>query len=276
MRVGTIVVAAVLIAPATAPAQDGKSQEELIRAAVVAWHAAEDAHDGEAAAALMTEDYFHVTSFGQVLDRSGLLRGLEMTRAMGIPRSSTPGEITVVDHAAAAVARYPFEYRDYGSPLEGSYWNTVVLVQREGSWKIANSHSSRVDPLGMVEVVELGSWPVAPLTEAEQARYVGSYDTGTEVVEVWRDEGQLRITPGENPGMDPLFLAPMGDHSFVQGLFRDGEWKRIYWPDIRIRFVVENGAVRAYELARGERVLERGERLEGATGAAPAVPGDLR
>ncbi len=253
-------LAATLATSSHAFAQTPDRPEEIIRGVIGAWHAAEERLDAAVVRALLTEDYFHITSWGQVLSASDLLGFGELTREHPITRRYERGPVTVRVHGAAAVAHYPYEYRDGGSPLEGKYWNTVTLVHQRGEWKIASSHSSRVNPLASVQVLEIASWPVVPLTREQRALYVGSYDTGSETVRVWEEHGQLLITPGENSPVKPNFLVPMGDHTFAQGHFEDGVLERIYWPGTRIRFVVEAGRVRRYELVSRGQVRETGER----------------
>lgn len=257
-----ISLAAIAGTSCRALAQDVDERQEAIRGVIAAWHEAEERLDVDGVRELITADYFHVTSHGEVLDVSDLLGGMQWMRERRVTRRYERGPVTVLIHGTSAVTHYPFQYRDGGSPLEGKYVNTLVLVEESGAWKIASSHSSRIDPLAFVEVLELGTWPVVTLTPEARALYVGTYDTGSEIVRVWEEEGQLRITPGANSPLDPLFLVPMGDHTFAQGHFQDGELRRIYRPGTRISFVVEGGSVRRYELVREGKVLESGERSE--------------
>lgn len=170
---GGISLAATAGTSCQALAQDVDEREEAIRGVIAAWHEAEERLDVDRVRELITADYFHVTSHGEVLDVSDLLGGMEWMREHRVTRRYERGPVTVLIHGTSAAAHYPFEYRDGGSPLEGKYVNTLVLVEESGAWKIASSHSSRVDPLAFVEVLELGTWPVVTLTPEARALYVG-------------------------------------------------------------------------------------------------------
>lgn len=105
-------------------------------------------------------------------------------------------------------------------------------------------------------------WEGVPsdLSVGDMQRYEGTYAWGDEPVRVWVEDGLIRITP--IPGFDRMHLVPLGDHEFVQGLYRDGRLVEIYQPGVRVRFVMEGDEAAAVIFSSEDWSSGRLERIE--------------
>ncbi len=138
-----------------------------------------------------------------------------------------------------------------------SYQAERLLLERIVPWALGIEASYRHEIARSLHALAPGEWASIALTAEEMARYVGSYDLGGAglLLEIYEEDGVLRH---ELPGQGAMALLPAGDHVFAAGLVEDGEPKKIYWPEERIHFVLdESGAVERYEwrsVATGEVV----------------------
>ena len=143
-----------------------------------------------------------------------------------------------------------------------SYQAERLLLERIVPWAMGIESSYRHEIARPVHALAPGEWSSTALSARESARYVGSYEFAGERLEIYQETGALRF---ELPGGGSVALLPMGDHVFAAGLVEDGEPKKIYWPDERVHFVLdEAGEVEGCEwrsVATGE-VINEGTRIQ--------------
>lgn len=120
-----------------------------------------------------------------------------------------------------------------------------LLLERIMPWALGIESSYRHEMARPVRDLAPGEWSSIALTAEEHARYVGTYDLGGVQLEIYEEDGALRHAL---PGQGMVTLLPTGDQVFAAGLVEDGEPSKLYWPDERIHFVVDDlGAVQRYE-----------------------------
>ncbi|HEX6307487.1 MAG TPA: nuclear transport factor 2 family protein [Longimicrobiales bacterium] len=179
------------------------------------------------------------------------------------------GDAALVHYLAAVKAVEP----ESGKMMERAIRFSDFLIREGGRWRIIGGYRDDQCALSPspwapdwvcsppVLDVSDGSWEERPMNPSEMEKYVGTYMADEERVEVWIEEGRLRITPGESSGVERIELVPMGGHTFAQGHYEDGTLRKIHSPGVRVVFVEENGAIQRYELRIGEVVIEVGRRV---------------
>ncbi|MEN8375678.1 MAG: serine hydrolase [Gemmatimonadota bacterium] len=126
-----------------------------------------------------------------------------------------------------------------------SYQADRLLLERIVPWALGIESGYRHEFARPARALAPGEWPSVTLPSEESARYVGTYDFADEQLEIYVEDGVLRY---ELPGQGSMALFPAGDHVFVAGLVEDGEPTKLYWPDERVHFVLdESGAAERYE-----------------------------
>ncbi|MEM6325548.1 MAG: nuclear transport factor 2 family protein [Bacteroidota bacterium] len=186
-----------------------------------------------------------------------------------------PVHVQVFGDAALAhyIAHVETVNRTSGQTNRQMERHTDFLVREDRQWRIVGgSRDNQCRILAEAERPVLGficsSSRLAPslettlLSDEDRSRYVGTYNEGGETVQVWEEDGILLITAGESSFYDRIQLVPMGNGTFAQGRYEDGELAEIYWPHIRIRFVESNGGIARYELGNGAMVFGIGERVQ--------------
>ena len=138
-----------------------------------------------------------------------------------------------------------------------SYQAERLLLERILPWALGIEATYEHEIARSVRHLESGEWSSTTLTPQERARYVGSYDFAGERLMIYQENDALRF---ELPGQGVVDLLPVGDHVFAAGLVEGGEPTKIYWPDERLRFVLD-------ETGEGERF----EWIEVATGEVTSV-----
>ena len=118
------------------------------------------------------------------------------------------------------------------------------------------------DPRHFLDV-DVEAWPQVDLSAAERGRYIGVYDHEGKRTEVWEEDGLLRTTDlAEREGL-AMHLVPLGDHVFAFGRYVEGRLLRIYFPQYRIEFEIDEGRASGYrEWREGGEVTARAERIE--------------
>lgn len=180
-------------------------------------------------------------------------------------------------HGDAALVHYVaavhFHEPQSATMVERAIRFSDFLVREDGRWQIIGGYRDDQCALSPspwtinwvcsppVLDVSDGSWEERPMNISEMERYVGTYMAEEERVEVWIEDGRLRITPGESSAMERIELVPMGGHTFAQGRYDDGTLREIYSPGVRVVFIEENGAIRRYELRIGDTAIEVGLRV---------------
>ena len=137
---------------------------------------------------------------------------------------------------------------NYNQP--GASWQADrLLLERVVPWARGEAHSRPRLPVGR-PVLAIGAegWKEIALSPKEHARYVGSYDEHGQQVEVWEEDGVLKMTPPPGEDQREVHLIPEGDHVFAQGRYENGRPTRIYWPDARIVFAVTDGLAKQWEV----------------------------
>ena len=103
-------------------------------------------------------------------------------------------------------------------------------------------------------------WLDVDLSSAKRALYAGSYEGERGTFRVWEQDGLLHATASGD--VREVHLVPVGHHTFALGWYRHGRPFEILRPSFRIRFVVENGKARRFEVLYDERVIGGGPRLK--------------
>lgn len=133
---------------------------------------------------------------------------------------------------------------NYNQPFSG-YQADRLLVERIVPWALGIETGYRHEIARPARALAPGEWPSIAITPEESARYLGSYDYGPRQLAIYLEDGVLRH---ELPVQGSMALFPAGDHVFAMGLVEDGEATRLFWPDERLHFVLdEAGAVERYE-----------------------------
>lgn len=140
-----------------------------------------------------------------------------------------------------------------------SYQAERLVLERIVPWALGVESGYRHEIARPVRELAPGEWPTTTLTAQEGARYVGVYDFAGERLEIHQEKDVLRL---ELPGQGEVDLLPAGDHVFAAGLItREGPTK-IYWPEARLYFMLdEGGEVSGYQW----RQLDTGEITSTAT-----------
>jgi ketosteroid isomerase-like protein len=110
------------------------------------WAQAEVAGDTVALAAMVTDDFRLVGPFGFILDRQQWLDRYDSGRFVTTELNWHDVEIRAYDNAAVAVGTQTQRAAYEGTPNDGSFRATHVLVRRDGEWAIAGIHLSLTDP----------------------------------------------------------------------------------------------------------------------------------
>lgn len=146
--------------------------------------------------------------------------------------------------------------------LPGYGWETErLLFERIVPWAMGLSsdyrHQRNLEPVD----VDPASWPLSALAPEDLPRYVGTYDIGGERVLVRAVEGRLQLLPPI--GMGPIDLIPADRDSFVHGVVHRGQVTKLYAPDERLVFAMdEDGRATGFEVVGGSGVLETGVLVE--------------
>lgn len=112
------------------------------------------------------------------------------------------------------------------------------------------------------ETVTAGAWPEIVLRPDALARYTGAYEENGQRIEVWEEEGVLRMTPLAGDEGGPLHIFPLGDHVFGFGLYEAARLVKVYWPNIRLEFGMRGDrAVRYQVRTAGGHVYTSAERI---------------
>ena len=156
--------------------------------------------------------------------------------------------------AVQVTSNYNLWYADYQAER--------LLLERIVPWAMEIESSYRHEIARPVHEFAPGEWSATALSARESTRYVGSYEFAGERLDIYQENGTLRF---ELPGEGSVALLPTGDHVFAAGPVEDGEPTRIYWPDERVHFVLdEAGEVEGCEwrsVATGE-VINEGIRIQ--------------
>jgi hypothetical protein len=104
---------------------------------------------------------------------------------------------------------------------------------------------------------KIQTWPEVTLSEAELARYEGSYLESFGRTRVWLEAGRLRY----ETSIGVVDLVPMGDHVFATGRYQDGELMEIYWPDDTMVFYLEAGQCAGFRVMSGETAVFEAPRV---------------
>ena len=86
------------------------------------------------------------TTFGFILDRRQWLDRYDSGRFVTTELNWHDVEIRAYDNAAVAVGTQTQRAAYEGTPNDGSFRATHVLVRRDGEWAIAGIHLSLTDP----------------------------------------------------------------------------------------------------------------------------------
>ena len=139
-KVGALSAALILLAPTAAWAGPAEEANELINR----WAAAYNSGDPDAVAKLYTPDAILLGTVSPIVSEgSGAIRDFFSKRPSG--SSNAVGErhtIVVADNAVVVTGFYDFERKltRLSVPMPARF--TMLLVKRDGEWRIAHHHSS--------------------------------------------------------------------------------------------------------------------------------------
>ena len=134
-----------------------------------------------------------------------------------------------------------------------------LLLERIVPWGLGVEADYRLHlNLEPVEV-DPAEWPLTGLSPEEQARYVGTYQSGDQQVEIRAIDDRIRVVPPLGDG--PVDLIPTGPRSFVSGAVHRDSVAHLYFPDERLVFVVDDtGATTGFDFVDGQEVVDSWER----------------
>lgn len=137
-----------------------------------------------------------------------------------------------------------------------------LVLERILPWALGLDTSYRFWHERPVRPVAPGEWPEVVLPPEERVSYVGTYDHDGARVRVWDEAGVLHISGFAGLAGDPIHLVPLGGHVFAFGRYEGRRLGKVYWPDDRIEFVVENGrATRFIDRTAGGHVFGTAARI---------------
>lgn len=139
-----------------------------------------------------------------------------------------------------------------------------LLMERIVPWALeidsGYRHSAFLQPMP----VEAGEWSLRPLNPADQARYVGTFTSGDQQVQIRELEDRIQVLPPLGEG--PIDLIPTAEHEFVHGTVHRGEVTQLYFPDDRLVFRFDEGpgtGATHFEVVVGGETVESWTRIAG-------------
>jgi hypothetical protein len=150
---------------------------------------------------------------------------------------------------------------NYNQP--GASWRAErLLLERVVPWARGEAGVQPRLPAGRpVQFIGPDEWKKPSLSRSERARYLGSYDEQGTQVEVWEEDGVLKMTPPPGDDQREIHLIPEGAHVFAQGRYKGGRPVKLYWPDARIVFEVLEGRATRWEVRSRGKILGSAERI---------------
>ncbi|CAN5753978.1 hypothetical protein BH23GEM8_BH23GEM8_03740 [soil metagenome] len=137
-----------------------------------------------------------------------------------------------------------------------------LVLERILPWALGLDTSYHFWPERTVRLVSPGDRPEVMLQAQERLSYVGTYDHDGARVRVWDEAGVLHMTGFAGLAGDPIHLVPLGGHVFACGRYEGGRLVKVYWPDDRIEFVMEDGrATRFIDRTAGGHVYGTAARV---------------
>ena len=137
----TVLAAVLVFAPTLAVA--GPAEEA--NAVVERWSAAYSANDPEAIANIYTPDAILLGTVSPIMSEGRDAIVKYFTPSKGSGNKNTLGDrrtIVLGDEAVVVTGFYEFTRMQEGKPVPGPSRFTMLLVKRDGGWRIAHHHSS--------------------------------------------------------------------------------------------------------------------------------------